>query len=252
MEDNLEFKKEEKNMKRVNTGIEGLDELIEGGFPNGSTIVVTGTAGSGKSIFGMQYLVGGLKNDEECLYINIEQTVDAIVDQAIQFGWDFNKWESEGKLKILSISPQQFLDTKPLQDIKKHILENNYDRVVVDSLTSLLYAPYTMSSILNIAEKGLGPRALIEMMRAEVIAFIDFLQTHGKTTVIVSQKIEGLPGNTYDMTSEFKADGLLLLDSAVIGNNLKRNIQVKKLRKTKTDGIPHVFDFTGKGIYLEP
>jgi KaiC/GvpD/RAD55 family RecA-like ATPase len=95
MEDDLEFKKEEKrNMERIKTGIRGLDELIQGGFPKGSNIVVTGAPGSGKSIFGMSFIAEGCKNGEKCLYITVEQTPDDIVDQAFQFGWDFNQWEN--------------------------------------------------------------------------------------------------------------------------------------------------------------
>jgi circadian clock protein KaiC len=244
--ENLELE----NAGRIKSGINGLDEYIQGGFPKGSTIVVTGSAGSGKSIFGMQYLNEGLKNNEKCLYINVEQTSEKLVSQAKHFNWAFDQWENEGRLKIWSIRPHDLFDMKHLNNIKQDIMENNYDRVVIDSITSLVYAPYTANNILNLADKGLGPHSIIEMSRAEVIALIDFLQSHNITTVLVSQKIDGMPGDTYDMTSEFKADGLLLMGAKILGKTSNRTLQIKKLRKTKIDIIPLNFDFTDTGISI--
>lgn len=244
--ENLELE----NAERLRTGIKGLDEHIEGGFPKGSTIVITGSAGSGKSIFGMQYLNEGLKNNEKCLYINVEQTYEKLISQAKNFNWNFNHWENQGNLKIYSVRPHDLFDMKHLNDIKQHVLENNYGRVVIDSITSLVYAPYTANNIANLADKGLGPRTIVEMSRAEIIALIDFLQSHNITTVLVSQKIDGMPGDTYDMTSEFKADGLVLLGAKVLGKTSNRTLQIKKLRKTKIDIIPHTFDFSNEGISL--
>lgn len=246
MEESIELEK----INRVKTGIEGLDDLIEGGFPKGSTIVVTGVAGSGKSIFGMNFIAEGCKNGEKCLYITVEQLADKIVSQAMQFNLDFNQWESEEKLKISSLSLQKFFDMKPLHDIKQHIEENHYDRVVIDSITSIVTAPFSLRSIVDGADRGLQPHTLIEMIRAEVIALIDFLQSQGITTVVISQKLDGMPGDTYDTVSEFRGDGLILLNFKAVGNALKRTVQIKKLRETKIDGIPYNFDFTGSGISI--
>jgi KaiC/GvpD/RAD55 family RecA-like ATPase len=170
----------------------------------------------------------------------------------MQFGWDFNQWEKEGKLKVVSLSSQKLFEMNALSDIRQHVEENHYDRVVIDSITSLVYAPFTIHSIVDGADRGLQPRALIEISRAEVISLIDLLQYNGITTVVTSQKVEGMPGDTYDNVSEFKGDGLVVLNSAAIGRTLNRTLQVKKLRKTKIDGVPHTFEFAQNGISLKP
>jgi KaiC/GvpD/RAD55 family RecA-like ATPase len=242
----------EYSISRLKTGINGLDELLEGGFPEGSTIVVTGTPGSGKSIFGMNFIAEGCKNGKKCLYISVEQLADEIVKQAMQFGWDFNQWEKEGKLKVVSLGSQKLFEMNALSDIRKQVEENHYDRVVIDSITSLVYAPFTIRSIVDGADRGLQPHALIEMSRTEVISLIDLLQYSGITTIVTSQKVEGMPGDTYDNVSEFKGDGLVVLNSAAIGRTLNRTLQVKKLRKTKIDGVPHTFEFTNEGISIKP
>jgi circadian clock protein KaiC len=239
-------------IKRVKTGIEGLDELIQGGFPEGSTIVVTGAPGSGKSIFGMDFIAEGCKNGEKCLFMTVEQLADEIIKQAMQFGWDFAQWEKEGKLKIISLSSHRFFEMNALSDIRQKVEEEHYDRIVIDSITSIINAPFTIHGIVDGADRGLHPRALIEISRAEVISLIDLLQSNAITTVVMSQKIEGMPGDTSDNVSEFKGDGLIVMNSAAIGRTLNRTIQVKKLRKTKIDGVPHTFDFVQDGISLKP
>ena len=237
-------------LNRVRTGIDGLDDLIEGGFPRGSNIVVTGTAGSGKSIFGMNFIAQGCMNGEKCLYITVEQAPERIVNQARQFNWDFEQWEKNGTLRVVSLNPQQVFDRTPLQDIKKQLLDDKYERVVIDSITTIVTAPFSTSSVMDLADRGLGPRTLVEMIRAEVIALIDFLQSHGITTVVISQKVDGMPGDTYDTVSEFKGDGLIMLSSLDMGEDLRRVIQVKKLRETRINGSKHDFDFTDNGISI--
>jgi circadian clock protein KaiC len=246
-----EISLENNMMDRVKTGINGLDNLIQGGFPKGTFAVVTGGPGTGKTIFAMQFLANGTqKYGGKGLFITVEQNLEDIVSQAKQFGWDFTQMVESDQLKIVSLIGRQLFEEETMDEIKKLIQENHYDRVVFDSITSLLNAPFSKYSILDHADRGLQPHALTEMSRANVINFIDFVKKQGITTVGVSQKIEGLPGNTIDNVSEFKADGLIILNSTEMGDNLNRTIQVKKMRKTKIDAIPHNFDFTENGISL--
>ncbi len=250
MEDYLQNNNTFEANDRIKTGINELDTLIQGGFPKGSFVVASGTAGSGKTIFGCQFISEGIKNNEKCLFISAEQTSEEIVEQAKQFGWDFNKWEEEGKLRIMSLLGKQLFETKAIDEIKVLMRDTKYNRVVFDSITSILNAPFSKYNIADGADRGLHPQALSEISRANITEFIDFIKQNGITTLGVAQKIEGLPGETIDNVSEFKADGLVVFNSTAVGKNLNRTIQVKKLRKTKIDGIPHRFDFTENGILL--
>jgi KaiC/GvpD/RAD55 family RecA-like ATPase len=242
---------ETKNMGRVKTGVSGLDEFIQGGFPKGSFVVVTGGAGSGKTIFACQFIAEGIKNNEKCLYITVEQLAREITDQAKQFGWDFNRWEVEKKLNILPLVENEIFETRVLEEIKTNIEKNHYDRIVIDSITSAIHAPFSAHSILDGTSRGLQPGALIELNRASVTNLIDLIKTHGITAIGISQKVEGMPGETYDTFSEFKADGLIILDSVEVGDELNRTIRVKKLRKTKISGLTNIFEFTQNGIAIK-
>jgi len=242
----------ENNMAdRIKTGVDGLDNLVQGGFPKGSFVVITGGPGTGKTIFALQFLANGAeKYNEKGLFITVEQNEEDIFSQAKQFGWDFKQMHNSDKIRIVSLIGRRLFEEETMDEIKELIKENHYDRIVFDSITSLLNAPFSKFSIVDGADRGLQPHALSEMSRANVTNFIDFIKRQGITTVGISQKIEGMPGHTIDNISEFKSDGLLILNSTAVGRNLNRTVQVKKMRKTKIDAIPHNFDFSENGILL--
>jgi circadian clock protein KaiC len=240
-----------KGVERVKTGIKGFDELIQGGLPKGSFSVVSGGPGTGKSIFASQFLYEGiLQHHEKGLYISVEQSRKEIIDQASQFGWDFEAMEKEGNLKIIALNSQELCGIQGIKDIKELIQSGNYDRIVIDSITSFVHSPVSSSNIANSAEKGMSSSTFHEISRANAATLIDVVKQSEITTLGIAQKIEGIPGDTVEMVSEFKADGLIVLNATALGRTLNRTLQVKKLRKTKIDGIPRTFDFTEAGITL--
>ena len=84
---------------QVKTGITGFDELVEGGFPKGKCILLSGTPGTGKTIFSLQYIYNGAKRfKEKSLYISFEENKEHLFSQAKKFGWDLEKLENEKKV----------------------------------------------------------------------------------------------------------------------------------------------------------
>lgn len=239
-------------MERTPTGINGFDELIEGGFPKGSFVVVSGGPGSGKTIFATQFIANGVqKFNQKCLYISAEQTRDEIISQAMQFGWDLEMMERENLLKIFDLDAQRLFEISKIDEIKNLLHTDDYQRIVIDSITSFIYASISPSSIANGLDVGIQPSSFLELSKSNATRLIDLIKKSGITCMGIAQKIEGLPGDTLDNVSQFRGDGLIVLNYATIGKNLNRNIQVKKLRKTKIDGIPHNFSFTEEGITFE-
>jgi len=87
---------------RVKTGVKGLDELIGGGLPKSSSILLSGEAGTGKTIFSLQYIYSGAKDyGEPGIYVTFEEKPDELRREALQFGWDLKKYEDEKKIVIL-------------------------------------------------------------------------------------------------------------------------------------------------------
>jgi KaiC/GvpD/RAD55 family RecA-like ATPase len=78
--------------RRVPTGIPGLDPLIEGGLPAEKSYLLTGAAGTGKSIFCMQFLLKGLADGEKAVYVSVDEKPNDILEHAVSLGWDAGKY----------------------------------------------------------------------------------------------------------------------------------------------------------------
>lgn len=80
---------------RVNTGIEDFDDLIEGGFPKNSTIILMGDEGTGKEAFINSFIFNGVKNDEKAMYVTLDGSPEDVKDDAEYYGWDFSEYEDQ-------------------------------------------------------------------------------------------------------------------------------------------------------------
>jgi len=81
--------------KRLKTGIDGLDEMTRGGYFQGSSILLTGSSGTGKTIMSLQFLIEALKAGEKCIYVSFEESRDQLVRNAKSFGWDLERHEKK-------------------------------------------------------------------------------------------------------------------------------------------------------------
>src|SRR5512145_3111552 len=88
--------------ERVATGIPGLDPLLEGGFPKGKSILVTGEPGTGKTILALQFLMHGLARGEKGIYVAADEGPLDILEQGASLGWDLEKYVEKKELAILN------------------------------------------------------------------------------------------------------------------------------------------------------
>ena len=91
-------------MTRLRTGIKGFDALVQGGFPQGFIILVSGTPGTGKTLFGLEYLCNGAKKfRERGMFITLEQKLDEVRTQAKGIGLELGSLERKGALALMHI-----------------------------------------------------------------------------------------------------------------------------------------------------
>jgi len=91
-------------ISKVPTGIQGLDELTGGGPPRGRSTVVIGTAGSGKTVFAMQYIVkGALESAEPGVFVSFDESADKLSENFVSIGWDLKRMQEEGLVAIDTI-----------------------------------------------------------------------------------------------------------------------------------------------------
>ena len=221
--------------ERVETGIPGFDKLVEGGLVRGSTNLVAGNAGTGKTLFCMQYIWNGLQKGENGVYITLEQKPEDILADVGRFGWDFSKYESAGKFRLES------LIASDITTISKKIVENirsvNAKRFALDSLT--------------IATMGWKERPEESFqLRGKAFDMLNTLKSLDVTSLIISE----VPRSAKEEISkfgfeEFVVDSVVLLNYMTVGG-ASRNLQILKMRRTDHGKKIYPFEITQSGVMV--
>jgi KaiC/GvpD/RAD55 family RecA-like ATPase len=244
---------------RSQTGIPGFDGLISGGFPKGSSILVCGGPGTGKSIFCEQFLVNGAKEfNEKGLFISFEQTREAIIEQAKQFGWDLAALEKKGLLTIMAI-PVKKITPKIMTEIQSVVKKKKIKRLVVDSLSTLIInAPiYSSSKGMSIQDVMgdnvmFSPQVIGEYITQKFLYnFIDDLrELTDCTSLLIGEADQSGKYISRDTLSEFACDGIVLITFESMGGDYSRSMTIRKMRHTKNDEDVHPMEISNKGIII--
>jgi len=229
-------------MEKIKTGIKGFDKLVQGGIPKGKSILLSGTPGTGKTIFALQFLYNGaVKYNEKGLYVTFEEKIEDLKNQAKQFGWDFDKLEKESKVKIISISSTE-LSNNTVNDIIKIAQSSKVTRIIIDSLSTLsINTPVVSTNVTDLGDFTI---------KRFIYSFIDNLRVLENTTaLLISQNItEGLLSS--DKVSEFLCDGVIHLLYESMGGEFSRSLMVRKMREVKNDEDIHPLEINNKGLVV--
>jgi len=125
-------------VERINSGIDGLDAFLGGGYIRSSSITVSGPTGSGKSTFGMQFLLGGVERGEKGIYISLEEDKRTFLRNASGYRWNTTKLEREQKLYILDYplgETDQLIEKNSA--VEELIFTTGAERIVIDSIRPL-------------------------------------------------------------------------------------------------------------------
>jgi len=238
--------------KRITTGIDGLDGLLMGGFPQGSITLVSGTPGTGKTIVCFQYIDEGLKNGEKCLYLTSDERIINLIFQAKELGFDFQSYIDNGQLKFLYLDLERRDIHKEMDD---EIKTGEYTRVVLDSLTPLSEIPVWLVNKGNeiipselASERNTFPINSIQATRTHVRRLMSILEEDDCTTLVTSEIPEGSRSLSRDSISEFLVDGILLLD--LDSTMDRRKLTIRKMRGTKHTLKPQDMEIIKGGIRL--
>ena len=235
--------------KRVGTGIEGLDDLLQGGYPKGSVTLVAGTPGTGKTIVCFQYINSGIKNKEKCLFLTSDERIDNLINQAKKLGFDFEGAVKGGQLKFLYLDLEKHTVHKDMED---EIRTGKYARVVLDSLTPLSEMPvWVVNRGAELIPSGDSmtstplPLDSIQATRMHVRRLLRILEEDACTALVTSEITEGSRNLSRDSVSEFLVDGILVLD--LDASMDRRKLTVRKMRGTKHTLRPRDIEISSKG-----
>ncbi len=232
-------------IERVRTYIQGFDEIVNGGIPKRNVVLLSGGPGTGKSIFGYQFLYNGLKRGEPGVLVALEEHPVQVRIAMSQFGWDVTEFEREGTFAIVdaftagigeAAKRERYVVKAPddylaLVDVLREALrETKAVRCVIDSVTTLYIT------------KPAAARGIVLQLKK-------ILSGMGVTSLLISQvsvteRGFGGPG------VEHAADGIVRLDLDEIDGELKRSIIVWKMRGTAHSMSRHPIEITDNGIVV--
>lgn len=233
-----------KGVQKIRTVIEGFDDISHGGMPAGRTTLVSGTSGTGKTLFAIQFLYNGIINfDEPGVFVTFEESPTDIIKNAYSFGWDLGKLINEGKLFILDASPDpegqdvvgSFDLSALIERIQYAIRKYKAKRVSIDSVTAV-FQQYDAVSV----------------VRREIFRLVARLKQMSVTTVMTTERVEEYGPVARFGVEEFVSDNVVILRNVLEGERRRRTCEILKLRGTTHMKGEYPFTITSDGINIFP
>ncbi|MEO0421145.1 MAG: circadian clock protein KaiC [Pseudomonadota bacterium] len=210
---------------KLKTGIDGFDSISNGGLPVGRTTLVSGTAGSSKTVFAVQFLARGLLDYEEAgVFVTFEETPADIKKNMLSFGWDLASWEAEGKLAIVDASPVveeesvitgEFDFGALMARLENAVQRVGARRVSLDSLGAV-FTKFDNHII----------------VRSELLRIAASLRSIGVTAVMTAERTDEYGEIARHGVEEFVADNVVVLRNVLENEKRRRTMEILKFRGT--------------------
>jgi circadian clock protein KaiC len=219
--------------ERISAGVPGLDAMLGGkGYYRGSSILISGTAGAGKSSLAAHFADASCRRGERCLYLAFEESPSQILRNMRSIGIDLAPWTQQGLLRIEASRPTLFGLEMHLVHIHKMVNEFDPRAIIVDPIS-------------NFTSSGSPEQAEAMLMR-----LIDFLKARGVTTMLVNLTAGGSALERTEMGISSLIDTWVLLRDTEIDSRRQRRMHVLKSRGMAHSAEVRGFRITPKGIDL--
>ena len=225
--------------RRATTGVPGLDEIVNGGYFHGSTTVVAGISGVGKSVMALQFIAEGARRGERSLMLSLDEQIPQVMRNASTIGIDLQPFIDKGLVKLHYDPPQEIDVDHHFHTIEEIVGDLHPVRVVIDSLS-------TYGSNL-----GTGGRvfrdffhALIALMKENQIAAV---YNHENPEMLGMSSMMG------DFAMSSLVDNIVLLNWVELGDEFRLGLTVAKMRANPTDHVTHECEVVdGQGMRILP
>ncbi|MBK9257313.1 MAG: circadian clock protein KaiC [Saprospiraceae bacterium] len=233
-------KNEHETLQKTPTGISGLDEITNGGFPKGRPVLICGSAGCGKTLFAAQFLVKGITDyNEPGVFMSFEESASDLTQNFNSLGFDFEKLIAENKLRIDHVR----IERSEIEETGEYDLEGLFIRLnyAIDSIGAKRVVLDTIESLFS----GMDNMALL---RSEIRRLFTWLKEKGVTAIITGER--GESSLTRQGLEEYVSDCVILLDFRVIEQIATRRLRIIKYRGSihGTNEYPFLIDENGISV----
>ncbi|MFH1323541.1 MAG: KaiC domain-containing protein [Methanobacteriota archaeon] len=221
----------------IKIGISGLDEMLCGGIPEGHTVAILGSPGTGKSTFVLQFIYSGLQNDENCVYISLEESEENLIKTALIYGWDLRPYIESKKLTLVNLNTLNFkaMINRFESDLPKLLKSLNIKRLAID--------PITLYEMIYDTESE---------RRDHLFNFAQVIKETGITAVMTSEISQENPYYSKYGLIEYITDGVIILRQvrhADLGA-VTTFIEVLKMRHIEHSKEIKPYSITNSGIVV--
>jgi circadian clock protein KaiC len=211
--------------KRVTTGVPGLDSLMNGGYLLGSTTVIAGISGVGKSVMGLQYMAEGARCGERSLMFSLDEQVPQVIRNANSIGIDLQHLIDEGLVRVQYDTPQEIEIDHHFHDLEEVVADFKPTRVLFDSLS-------TYGS--NLGTTG-------RMFRDFFHALVALMKEHQTATVYNHENPEmlGMGSMMGEFAMSSLVDNIVLMNWVELGDAFRLALTVAKMRANPNTRATH-------------
>jgi len=222
------------------TGIEGLDEITEGGFPKGRPTLICGGAGCGKTLLSMQFLIKGITEyNEPGVFMSFEEPSNDLSLNVKSLGFDLEKLKADKKLVVDYVR----VERSEIEEAGEYDLDGLFIRLAhaIDTIKATRVVLDTIESLFS----GLSNQAIL---RAELRRLFHWLKEKGVTAIITGERGEATL--TRQGLEEYVSDCVIVLDHRVIEQVSTRRLRIVKYRGSThgTNEYPFLIDEDGISV----
>jgi circadian clock protein KaiC len=227
-------------LDKTPTGITGLDEITLGGIPTGRPTLICGSAGCGKTLFSLEFIVRGAQEfKENGVFIAFEEKASELALNVASLGFDLHKLQEEKKIKIDYVH----IDRNEIEETGEYDLEGLFIRLghAIDSIGAKRVVLDTIENLFS----GLSNQTIL---RAELRRLFQFLKDKGVTAIITGER--GESSLTRQGLEEYVSDCVILLDHRIINQISTRRLRIVKYRGSLhgTNEYPFLIDEEGISV----
>ncbi|MCW3105104.1 MAG: KaiC-like protein [Bacteroidetes bacterium] len=227
-------------LSKTPTGIEGLDEITDGGLPTGRPTLVCGSAGCGKTLMAVQFLIKGITDyNEPGIFMTFEESAEDLTKNVASLGYDLKKLIADKKLRVDHVK----VERSEIEESGEYNLEGLFIRLehAINSIGAKRVVLDTIESLFG----GLDNTVIL---RSEIRRLFHWLKNKGVTTIITGER--GESSLTRQGLEEYVSDCVILLDFRVIDQISTRRLRIVKYRGSThgTNEYPFLIDESGISV----